>query len=310
LDKVVIGGLLERVAGLFARRFVLNAFLPVLLLVGTTVAVTLFAIGALDVVAEAWKKLDGFGMVLVVLSCLTLTWFAAGVMTSQFRNLTQLYEGYPLGRWWKGVNSALVEYHFRRSQSWFRNPAKFDDAFYSYPEGPREDFLPTALGNVLRSAEYYPLYRYEIPTTFLWPRLFYVAPERFRRDIEEFRTDYEWLLGVSFLSVLATFVSALVQLLAGSQWWLFALTLGGGSLLALGAYRASVTAAEEYGAQLRAGVDLYRTDVLALLRWKVPDNLAQERQIWSEVRRFHLEREPRTRAYSPFNRTNDQQGDR
>ncbi len=297
-----MGGVLDRAATLFERRFLLNAFLPVLLLVGGGAAAALTGAGQMSTVFHWWSRLDGTGRGLAVLCALTLTWFAAGVMSSQFRNLTQLYEGYPLTRipLLSGLGAALAERHFHTYEKWVGTPARVNQADYAYPQGDRDIFLPTALGNVLRSAERYPHDRYGIPTTFLWPRLFYVTPEHFRRDIEEFRTDYEWLLGVSFLSAVTAAASGIVLIAVGAPWWLFAATFGGGCLLSLLAYRASVAAAEEYGAQLRAGVDLYRTEVLVRLRWDVPSDLAAERHTWEMVRRFHVSGEAHGQRYPPY----------
>jgi hypothetical protein len=295
-----MGGLLERAASLLDRRF-LNAFLPVVLLAGGGTALTLAAVGEGPDAAATWTRLDTVGKAMSVLAAVALAWFAAGVMASQFRNLTQFYEGYPLGRSrrLRAVGDAMAEYHYERRERWIGERSRADQAYYAYPED-REHFLPTALGNALRSAEYYPKYRYGAPTTFLWPRPFYLTPEQYRRDVEEFRTDYEWLLGVSFLSAVVAITSGTVQLVVGAPWWTFALTFGGGCLLSLLAYRASVPAAEEYGAQLRAGVDLYRTEVLARLRWGVPDSPDDEMELWDEAHRFHHDGLPRTRPYAAF----------
>lgn len=249
-----------------------------------------------------WERLGTAEHVLLILAFLATVWFAAGVLGSQLRRVTQLYEGYPLQRvpLLGGLTDGLVEYHFHRRKLWRADLKRADDVFYAYPQGDKTDFMPSALGNTLRAAEYYGKYRYDIPITFFWPRLFYLAPEQFRRDIEEYRTSYEWLLGVSFMSMLATITVGLVELAASSAWWLFACTVGGGSMVSLAAYRGAVAAAEEYGAQLRAGVDLYRFEVLTALRWRSPDTLDEERAIWKEARLFHLRGMPRQSPYSPL----------
>lgn len=297
-----MSGLLERVSSLFDRRFLLNALLPVLLIGGGAATLTLIALGQADAAASYWRQLDVSEQVLLSLSLLTFVWFVAGVLASQLRRVTQLYEGYPLehlpliGQ----LTQAFTENHFQRRNEWREQASRADDVFYSYPEGGRSDFLPTRLGNTLRAAEYYGRYRYGIPTTFLWPRLFYLAPEHFRRDIEDFRTNYEWLLGVSFMAGLASLTVGGVEVLAGSSWWLFACTFGGGSILAWAAYHAAVASAEEYGAQLRAGVDLYRTEVLLALRWPPPATLEDEKAMWREARLFHLRGAPRSSKYGSW----------
>lgn len=288
-------------SSLFDRQFILKAVLPVLVIGGGASALALVAMGKAARAIAYWGRLAGGERALLILSILALVWFLAGVLGSQLRRVTQLYEGYPLQRTrlLGPVAQGLTEYHFQRRKAWDEDPRRADDAFYSYPEGGREDFLPTSLGNTLRSAEYYGKYRYEIPTTFLWPRLFYIAPEQFRRDIEQFRTGYEWLLGVSFISAISAISVGLIELVAGSSWWLFACTLGGGTLISLAAYRGAVAAAEEYGAQLRAGVDLYRIKVLEAMRWKAPSSLEEEQAAWTEARLFHLRGMPRDTPYSP-----------
>jgi hypothetical protein len=293
--------LLDRVSSLFDRRFVLKAVLPVLLIGGGAGAIALVATGKAAAAIAYWKQLGAAERVLLVLAFSALVWFLAGVLGSQLRRVTQLYEGYPLQRTplLSALTESLTEYHFQNRDQWREDPRRADDVFYAYPQGDRADFMPSALGNTLRAAEYYGAYRYNIPTSFLWPRLFYLAPEQFRRDIEEYRTSYEWLLGVSFISTLAALSVGLVELTVGAPWWLFVCTFGGGSLVSLAAYRGAVAAAEEYGAQLRAGVDLYRTGVLTALRWKAPQDLAEEKAIWKEVRRFHLRGMPRQSPYSP-----------
>jgi hypothetical protein len=291
---------LDRVSSLFDRRFILKAVLPVLLIGCGAVALTLVATGRAGAAVAYWERLGAAERVLLILALLATVWFAAGLLGSQLRRVTQFYEGYPLQRipLLGGLTNGLVEYHLRRRDRWREDPKRADDVFYAYPQGDRSDFLPSALGNTLRAAEYYGKYRYDIPITFFWPRLFYLAPEQFRRDIEEYRTSYEWLLGVSFMTMLATVSVGLVELAAGSAWWLFLVTVGGGSLVSLAAYRAAVAAAEEFGAQLRAGVDLYRIEVLTALRWEAPGTLDEEKAMWKEARLFHLRGKPRLSPYS------------
>lgn len=291
--------ILDRAASLFDRRFLLQAFLPVLVLGSLAGALLLSALGLMDEALAFWSRIGLPEQTLLIVSSLAAVWFLAGLLASQFRRITQLYEGYPLQYTpaLKPIAEALREHHFQTRNAWDSDPLRSDAAFYSYPEGGRSDFLPTMLGNALRSAEYYGRYRYGIPTTFLWPRLFYTAPEHFRRDIEYFRTEYEWLLGVSFTSGVLAVVIGLSQIVLGAPWWVFTLTFGGGCILSLLMYRGAVSAAEEYGAQLRAGVDLYRMRVLEDLGWALPTSLAQERRTWEEVRRFYLRGEPRGSAY-------------
>ncbi len=296
-----MNGVLERAAALLDRRFILNALLP--LVIASTLLLVLVghSLGDLPLWLGLWARLDALTQALAIFAGIVTNWFLAGVLSSQYRNITQAFEGYPLMRaaWLRPAARPLVEYHLHRRNTLRKSALGAETAYYAYPRGRRDEFLPTALGNALRSAEYYPKDRYGAPTTFMWPRLAYLAPERFRQDVAQFRTDYEWLLGVSFLSAAVATVTGLAQLVLGAAPLLFAATFGGGMLVSLAAYRAAVSSAVEYGAQLRAGVDLYRTEVLRHLRWPLPHTERQEQEMWAEVTRVHMGGEPRVGFYAP-----------
>jgi hypothetical protein len=53
-------------------------------------------------------------------------------------------------------------------------------------------------------------------------------------------------------------------------------------------YRIAVNAAEDCGLIVRAGYDLYRTDLLKQLNWKLPKNLKGERDTWMQISRFFI----------------------
>ena len=160
-----------------------------------------------------------------------------------------------------------------------------DEYATQYPE-QFEHFMPTRLGNVLRAAEMYSYYRYSLDLPLVWPRLATVAPDRYRDDVEEFRTDYEWLLGLSCLSSIAAIVLGGYAVVSGGSWWLFISSFTGGYLVAVAAYSAAVTAASEYGEQIRVGVDLYRSEVLKSLGLELPGTLSAERKLWKRLQAF------------------------
>ncbi len=88
--------ILDRAASLFDRRFLLQAFLPVLVLGSLAGALLLSALGEMDEALAFWSSIGLPEQALLIVSALAAVWFLAGLLASQFRRITQLYEGYPL----------------------------------------------------------------------------------------------------------------------------------------------------------------------------------------------------------------------
>ncbi len=73
--------------------------------------------------------------------------------------------------------------------------------------------LPTRLGNVLRTGEYYPNQRYMFDGTNIWTRLQAILPEKFVSDLEENNNRLFFLLNSSLSIALLSGVSLLISLL-------------------------------------------------------------------------------------------------
>ena len=65
--------------------------------------------------------------------------------------------------------------------------------------------------------------------------------------------------------------------------WVWLAAVGGGTLVALGAYRGAVGAAVIYGELVRTAFDLYRGTLLAQLGYAAPGSLADERALWENL---------------------------
>jgi hypothetical protein len=102
----VLSGLLDRAASIVERRFLKNAFLPVLLFFPALATPVLLQDGRLQDLAQAWDELSGTLNVLAVVAYLALVWFLAAVVASQWRNIIRLFEGYPLVRIAPGLCAA------------------------------------------------------------------------------------------------------------------------------------------------------------------------------------------------------------
>lgn len=281
----MISELWDRTVGLFHRRFVTNALLPVLLLlpaVGLTVSL---GSERTDELVVALRRLDWAAGLVLILGYALAAWFVAAFVQSQWRNTIRLLEGYPL-RWVPGLWNHGVAAHRERLEAIQEAGASAQHLqYYSYPLDP-EEVLPTSLGNALRAAERYPSDRYGADTIITWPRLAAVAPPAFVAQVDEYRAGLEFLAVVCVWCATYAFGSGLGLLLSGGSPWVFLPTVLGGSVATWLAYRGAIEAAKEYGEQLKVGHDLYRFEMFRHLRLPVPATLAEERAQWEALHDF------------------------
>jgi hypothetical protein len=289
----VIENAVQQTTDLLERRFVLNAFAPVtffLLLLGT---IGLVSAGALGTTLTSIASLAVGAQILLLVFFLSICWFLAGFVWSARRAITQFYEGYWLVRqstwlvprkFWLALLLTLKREHAARREISLSESAKESEIRMRYP-GVR-DIMPTTMGNVLRAAERYPFRRYNMPIIGLWPHLAAAAPDRFRGDLERYRAEYEWLLCLSMLSAMLGVLGGCVVFVTRGPAWLFAVTVLGSVAFAAVAYRMAILAAVAFGIQLRAAADLYRTEVLRHLRWRIPTDPTDEERVWKEIGAF------------------------
>jgi hypothetical protein len=158
-------------------------------------------------------------------------------------------------------------------------------------EHPEADqILPTRLGNVIRSFEFYPTRQYGISAIPLWPRFAAKIKSEHAAILDDAKTSFDAVIHFSFLS----FVLAGLLLLVGclfpvplATWRLFARWIGAIAVsTGLGwiFYRSSIARASEWGDLVRGVFDLYRADVLRDLGFdRTPGDLASERALWRSI---------------------------
>lgn len=276
-----MSSVVETAAGVFERRFLQNAFLPVMLFGPAVAAPTVLSQGRLRDLAETWDAQSPTLKALEIVGYLALVWFLAAIVASQWRNLTRLFEGYPLRRikLLRPLYQAGVSHHRRRQRALNGRPRVRSQM---YPLMPGR-VMPTRLGNILRAAEQYPRDRFRAPTVLLWSRLYRIFPTEFASNIESAAARLEFLLVVSAWCASFAGISCTVGLTFGTPPNVVAACCGGGMLLAYLAYRSAIPAALQYGNRLRAGFDLYRLDLLERLTFKRPRSLSEEAALWSAV---------------------------
>lgn len=141
-----------------------------------------------------------------------------------------------------------------------------------YP--PRRLVLPTALGNVLRAAEYRAGAPYGLDSVTAWPRLYPLLSEPARAISDDRRLQLDVAVRFSASFVLAAAASA--ALLWQHGWWL--LVPVGCLVSAVLSYRAAVAAAVAYGESIEAAFDLHHLDLLSALRVPMPESTEAERK--------------------------------
>lgn len=194
-----------------------------------------------------------------------------------------------------------------------------------YPIGG--GFLPTRLGNVLRSSENYAFERYRMESITFFPKLVHLCPKDFANQLEETNNKFIFLLNSSFLSLLiggmclllvflrapcfilhpALFEKGLLHAYGGfactvsqtpqnffqrgfttlSEWEYFYLGI---ILLAVGylIYRIATVMARGYANLIRATFDLYRYDLLKNLRIPMPEDFEDETGTWLTLTNFFI----------------------
>ena len=172
--------------------------------------------------------------------------------------------------------------------------ARVRDIQRNYPVR-RNLILPTRLGNVIRSFEYYPGREYSIDSVVMWPRLVGIIPKDYAVAVDDAKTIVDFMLNSSLLSLI---IAALI-LLAGLAYpvplnsWSSTLSwLGNVAVFAISSYffyRLSIDRVSAWGSIMNGAFDLYRFDLLKKLGYKQePDTREKERVLWYRISRQTL----------------------
>lgn len=167
-----------------------------------------------------------------------------------------------------------------------------------YRRYPHEDdsLMPTALGNMIRAAEYYGYERYRLDVVNLWYHVLDAASDTLREAEERARAAMDFQVASAYLSM-ATTVTAVFTLYGTRAdftdlWLLITLPL----VLSGVFYRGAVKSAGEWRTCVVAVVDLSRPALAAKLDLELPKSLEVEREMWRTV--GHVVKYPYTTARS------------
>lgn len=262
----MLTGVVKDTGGLFDRRFVLNALLPVLIALCLLAAVVIGTSADPAAVLRSWNKLDGTVRALACTGALIVAVVLAAVFSGRSHSLVRCYEGQWPGRLGAAATSPGRRWHHRRARR-----LGFDRAASDYPPDPA-DIMPTRLGNILRTAESYPQDRYGLDAVLTWPRLFPLLPAKISAALVAARAEVEFHLTISALSFLFAVCSGAWLVGADGPTWLFLTCYWGGAATAWLTYCGALTPARLYADQVRVAFDLYRQDLLVRVGIDIDDH--------------------------------------
>lgn len=150
--------------------------------------------------------------------------------------------------------------------------------------------LPTTLGNVIRSFEYYPQREYGMDAITLWPRLLNKVEKDYASLIDDAKTSFDFMLNGSALSGLLAALILLTGFLFGSPLgsmsklipWLAETLIF--TVLAFILYFQSISRAANWGDMVKGAFDLYRGDLLKQLGFEQkPKTKKAECALWKKI---------------------------
>lgn len=283
---------LEGLGGQLAERWIATLFTPAFIfwLGGLAAWIDRFGWGSL----EGWLKRQDTPIqyALMIGSLLMVT--ASAFVVQQFeRPALKFLEGY-WPRWMRSLRDKLVQRQqrlFRRKeQRWQELAIKSDKQSLTpeetaeyialdwqlrqFPAQP-ERMMPTKLGNLLKSAEEQPLNKYGLDALICWSRLWLALPDSAKKELQEARGDLNaatriWLWSWLFLIWIIW------------TWWVVPFAV----LSAIFAYRWMLNATETYADLLESAFDVHRLTLYQSLRWPLPTNPAEERQMGQQLTQY------------------------
>jgi len=277
---------LEAASGLLDRRFLLACWFPTFIAGAVGLFLGLIPYGLVDA-WQGWQQRAVLDQTWALLIALLLVTIFAYLLQAFARPVVQWYEGYwpyRLRQW--GQKRAAQRWQRWRDErtkaaqnAISRYEVLQDRLHHEYP-AQAERLLSTRLGNVLRSAEDYPVTAYGMDVVFWWPRLWLLLPGAVQNSIEDAFTSLLTLLNLGTLTGIVGVGGGIYLLWERIVWWQSLAVILAGALLAWVAYRAAVAQARSYGQHIRAAVDLHRFDLLKALHQPLPATPRDERILW------------------------------
>ncbi len=229
--------------------------------------------------------------------------------------LTRILEGYYLehnvkdvlqnrqwkkfGESWKNFKSADVG-SFERAKAYYYVYSHFSHCLYEMTNNPeiktnsdklddklKKSILPTKLGNVFRSMEVYPGWKYGLDGVFFWDRIMLLVPDETKQTIDKRFALVDMFIELTWIFFFAAFIYSIV-LAYDENHILSTVSFGVFLLLSYFSYTMSVQAALEFGIYVRSTFDLYREELWDKLKngqFVKLDSLP-EKERWDNIFRY------------------------
>lgn len=184
----------------------------------------------------------------------------------------------------KRTQASLEDIKEQLQQAEVERKRVYEEIYLYFPAQNRLNaVLPTSLGNILKSAELYPLLRYHIDAVLIWPRLYTLLPEVFAKTLSNAKSSLDLMLILSFLGFCFAFLSGIYLLVVGASWGIFLLCFWGGIAVGWLSYQSAVEAAMAYSQLIKTAFDLYRGSVIKALGLQLPSSLKEELIMWDNI---------------------------
>lgn len=147
------------------------------------------------------------------------------------------------------------------------------------------DVAPTKMGNISKAAPYYAASRYSLNLDIFWTRLQKViqADTNFYGLLQDAKLQLDFLVSLVWLTLTFTVIWVIVLPCVREAMGLFLLIAIAGPVLTYIWYVVALQNYRAFSDLLRASVDLYRLDLLKVLRIPLPANAEQERELWDTL---------------------------
>jgi len=306
---------LDRLGGLFDRRFIVAFWAPTFLTASLAIITALALRPGLGTALETGARLTANAQIVLGAGALLAITVLAYLLQPLTFPLLRFYEGYWPG-WMQHLSAWAIDNQraaLSRLKAAAPDTAEKTQALHGlhragayyqrYLHFPRnEDLLrPTQLGNAFTAAEEYPYQVYNLDAILWWPRLTPLLPDPLRTQLDQEYTPLVALLNLSAELTLLAVAGGIYLAATAPSAWVFVLGVTGCLLAARLCYLAAVSQAVSYGSLIRVAFDLHRQDVLKQMHIAPPDNLMEERILWDALNQWVYRFIPPAESGWPFN---------
>lgn len=254
----------------------------------------------LENLSETWKELSAkpmpeqVGLLVAALFVLSLSSALMSILRLPLLRLLEGYWPWPLNMVGRGLirlrqksarkrrlrHSELLQKH----QNGTLTPHESEElarleTWRQFTPRDLEDFLPTALGNILRAAETRPRQRYGLDPILLWPRLWLLLPEETQNTLSATheRLAYlveAWAWGFAFL--------------VWTPWWWGAVIIALAWMLIT--YWLALAPAQTFAMLVQSVFDLHRWKLYKSLHWPLPERSGEAETTAGEALTRYIQR--------------------